>query len=121
MSPQHVQAIEKIAPAGSPLNIAVIAFTQLDALMEKEQQAIPFLGYLLGLSYVGHTVVVFEGHPSAFKAGCRNADLLIVDAAMVPHLQGDWMAAAWGVMRSGADILVFGRDGKLKRLKRAMG
>lgn len=121
MSPQHVQAIEKIAPAGSPLNIAVIAFTQLDALMEKEQKAIPFLGYLLGLSYVGHTVVVFEGHPSAFKAGCRNADLLIVDAGMVPHLQGDWMAAAWGVMRSGADILVFGRDGKVKRLKRAMG
>ena len=30
------------------------------------------------------------------------------------------MAAAWGVMRSGADILVFDRDGKVKRLKRAV-
>ncbi|HET8999960.1 MAG TPA: hypothetical protein VFP86_09970 [bacterium] len=120
MSPEHVQAIEKIAPAGTPLNIAVIAYTRLDSLMEKEQKAIPFLGYLLGLSYIGHSVLVFEGHPSAFKAGCRDADLLIVDAAMVPHLQRDWMAAAWGVMRSGADIVEFGRDGKVKRLKRVI-
>jgi len=120
MPPEHVQAIEKIAPAGSPLKIAVIAFTQLDSLMEKEQKAIPFLGYLLGLSYLGHTVVVFEGHPSALEAGCRDAGMLIVDGAMVPHLQKDWMAAAWGVMRSGADILVFGRDGKVKRIRRAV-
>jgi hypothetical protein len=98
----------------------VIAFTQLDSLMKMEQKAIPFFGYLLGLSYIGHPVVVFEGHPSAFRAGCRNAGLLIVDAAMAPHLQRDWMAAAWGVMESGADILVFSRDGKVKRLRRAV-
>ena len=59
----------------------------------------PFLGLLLGLAYIGHSVWIFEGHPSALAAGCRNADVLIVDGDMVPHLQEDWTAVASSVMR----------------------
>ncbi len=115
MKAEAVQAIEQIVPRGTSLNIAVIAFTQLGHLMKNLPAAIPFVGYLLGLSYVGHNVVVFEGHPSALKAGCRDADMLIVDEAMVPHLQKDWAGTAWSVMR-GSQILVFGRNGTLRRL-----
>jgi hypothetical protein len=112
-----VHAIEKIAPAATPLNITVIAFTRLDALMERMSKAIPFLGYVMGLSYIGHNVIVFEGHPTALKAGCRDADMLIIDEAMIPHLQKDWPHVAWGVMR-GSQIVIFGRNGTLKRAVR---
>lgn len=110
-----VAAIEQIAPSSNPLSIAVIAFTELRALRESLAKAIPFAGYLLGLAYVGHTVVVFEGHPSALRAGCRDADVLIVDEAMIPVLPRDWLTVAWSVMRT-PQALVFGRNGSLKRL-----
>ncbi len=110
-----VQAIEKIAPPAPPLNITVIAFTRLDQLMKNMKEAIPFVGYLFGLGYIGHNVVVFEGHSTALAAGCRDADMLIVDEAMVPYLQQQWASAAWGVMR-GAKILVFARNGSLKQV-----
>jgi hypothetical protein len=42
---------------------------------------------------------VFEGHPSALAAGCREADVLIVDGAMVPYLQADWTAVASSAMK----------------------
>ena len=115
MKGEAVQAIEKIAASAMPLRIAVIAFTQLDRLMKNLPDTIPFAGYLLGLAYVGHTVVVFEGHPSALRAGSRGADMLIVDEAMVPHLQKDWATTAWSAL-SGSQILVFGRNGTLGRV-----
>ncbi len=117
MEGSAVQAIEKIAPPHKPSNIAVIAFTQLDALMKNIPRAIPFLGYVMGLSYIGHNVIVFEGHPSAIKAACRDADMVIVDEAMVPHLQSDWMNAVLKVMR-GSHLLIFGRNGTVKRVAR---
>ncbi len=110
-----VAAIEKIAPPSKPLNIAVVAFTDLRAVRENFAKAIPFAGYLLGLPYIGHNVLVFEGHPSALRAGCRDADMLIVDEAMVPVLQSDWLTVAWSVMRA-PQVLVFGRNGALKRI-----
>jgi len=58
-----------------------------------------YLGFLLGFAYIGHAVWVFEGHPSALASGCRNADVLLVDGAMVPHLQQDWVAVASRAMR----------------------
>ncbi len=115
MKAEALGPIEAIAPSTTRLRIAVIAFTQLDRLLKNVADAIPFAGYLWGLGYVGHTVVVFEGHPSALKAGCRDADMLIVDEAMVPHLQRDWASVAWGVMRA-PQILIFGRHGTLKRV-----
>ena len=115
MPESTVAAIEKIAPSSRPLSIAVIAFTDLRAVRENFVAAIPFAGYLLGLPYIGHTVLVFEGHPSALKAGCRGADLLIVDDAMIPVLQPDWLRVAWSVMRD-SQVLVFGRAGSLRRI-----
>jgi hypothetical protein len=34
------------------------------------------------------------------QAGCREADLLIVDGGMVPFLSQDWIQVAQGVMRN---------------------
>jgi hypothetical protein len=119
MQASAVAAIEQIAPSSTPLTIAVIALTELRAVRASLAKAIPFVGYLLGLAYVGHTVVVFEGHASALRPGCRDADLLIVDEAMMPALPRDWLSVAWSVMRA-PQALVFGRTGTLKRLTRKM-
>jgi hypothetical protein len=117
MPPQAVQALEKIAPSGRPQNVAVIAYVQFDPLFEKQSKAMPIIGLIIGLSYIGHNVIVFEGHPSAFKAGCRDADMLIVDESMIPHMHRARESTAWSVMR-GSEILVCGRAGGLKRSPR---
>jgi hypothetical protein len=117
MPPQAVQALEKIAPSTRPQNVAVVAYVQFDPLLGKQSTAIPIIGLIIGLSAIGHTVIVFEGHPSAFKAGCRDADMLIVDESMIPHMHKDWGTTAWSVMR-GSEILVCGRAGGLRRSPR---
>src|SRR5207249_4618646 len=92
-------AIERMISPAPKRNIAAIAYTELEAVRTDSARAIPFLGILLGFAYTGHAVWVFEGHSTALAAGCRNADLLIVDGGMVPHLQKDWQAVANGMMR----------------------
>src|SRR5260370_1170918 len=62
MSPVHVDPVRRIFP-GSQLNITVVSFTAADALAKNDAQCIPMLGILAGLAYVGHNVLVFEGHP----------------------------------------------------------
>lgn len=115
MDANSVQAIQKIAPPRIPSNIAVIAFTQFEPAMSSMSKAIPFLGYVMGLSYVGHNVIVFEGHRSALAEGCREADMVIVDEAMIPHLQEDWMSVIFNAIR-GTQLLIFGRNGTVKRI-----
>ncbi len=115
MPPQAVQALEKVAPSIRPLNITVIAYIQFDALLATEAKPAPIIGLTIGLSHIGHNVVVFEGHPSAFHAGCRDADLLVVDETMIRHLQKDWEPAARSTMR-GSEILIVARSGTLTRL-----
>jgi hypothetical protein len=99
MSPDKVASIEQMMPSTVKRNVAAIAYTELGGLVKDASKTIPFLGMLLGLAYIGHAVWVFEGHPSALAAGCRDADVLIVDSAMVPHLQNDWVAIATGAMK----------------------
>jgi hypothetical protein len=99
MAPQQVAQIEKLLPSTIKRNIAVIANTELQAVMKEISKAIPFIGMLMGFAYIGHAVWIFEGHPEALQAGCREADLLIVDSGMAPFLSKDWLAAAQGVMR----------------------
>lgn len=115
MDANSLQAIQKIAPPQIPSNIAVIAFTQFEPAMSSMSKAIPFLGYVMGLSYIGHNVIVFEGHRSALAAGCREADMVIVDEAMIPHLQEGWMSVVFSAMR-GTQLLIFGRNGTVKRI-----
>jgi hypothetical protein len=53
-------------------------------------------------------VWIFEGHPSALAAGCRDADVLVVDGAMADLMQQDWIPVAAGTMRN-PQILVHNR------------
>ena len=100
-----------------PLHISVIACTEFKKFAQDSEvsvsamiRSIPFLGFLASYAYVGHTVVVFEGHYSALEAGVRNADLLIVDSGMLPFLQKDWAAVAFRVTRANARIFVHERE-----------
>jgi hypothetical protein len=102
-----------MVPPAEQRNIAAIAYTEFEAGpqgvgLAEVGKAIPFLGMLVGLSYIGHAVWVFEGHASAIAAGCRDADLLIVDSAMRPLLVDGWDAQAASVMRS-VNIVVHNR------------
>lgn len=99
MADASVQTVERMMPSSVKRNVAAIAYTELEALQKDAARAIPFLGFLLGFAYVGHAVWVFEGHPSALAAGCRDADVLLVDGAMTPHLQEDWRTIAGRAMR----------------------
>ena len=83
-------------PSSVKRNIAVIANTELQAVTKEISKAIPFVGMLMGFAYIGHAVWIFEGHPDALEAGCRDADVLIVDGGMAPFLSKDWIAGRTG-------------------------
>lgn len=119
VSSQMLQGVRVIVPEHPKQQITVIADNNVvasNAFTAREANAlIPFLGYLMGMAFDGHTVVVFEGHPSALAVGCEGSTLLLVDQAMVEHLQADWASVAASAMES-ANILMFGRDGSLARI-----
>jgi hypothetical protein len=99
--PQNqVASIESMLPSRVKRNIAVIAYTELQAVTNQISKAIPFVGMLLGFAYIGHAVWIFEGHPSALTSGCREADLLLVDGGMLPYLTGTWAETAASGMRN---------------------
>jgi hypothetical protein len=116
----------KLVPPVKQRNVAAIAYTVFEkgpqgaAGLAEVGKAIPFLGILVGLSYIGHAVWVFEGHPSALAAGCRDADILVVDSAMRPLLAPGWEAQAEAVMRS-VNILVHNRANFGLSVLRKMG
>jgi len=106
--------VSKLLPAMPQRNIAAISFTEFATTpgsapdLAEVNKSIPFLGMLVGFAYIGHAVWVFEGHPSSLTAGCRDADVLIVDSAMRPLLEAGWDARVAAVMRN-ANILVHNR------------
>ena len=111
------QQAKSVLRSDRPLHISVIACTGFKGLVQDEEvtvsamiRSIPFLSFLASYAYVGHTVVVFEGHYSALEAGIRNADLLIVDSGMLPFLQMDWATVAFRVTRANARIFVHDRE-----------
>lgn len=94
--------LNELVPPLPAVNIAVIAYTFLDALKTDMRRAIPFIDFLIGFGALGHRVWVFEGHNSAISAGCKDADLLLVDEKMAEILDRenmDWRAQARSVMR----------------------
>lgn len=110
---KFAEGLAQLIPAGVQRNVAVISYTEFGGDAEvpnitETNKSIPFFGLLMGLTYLGHAAWVFEGHSSAFTAGCRDADVLLVDSAMLPFLQKDWQDAAAAVMRN-ANILVHNR------------
>src|SRR5205085_11176472 len=98
MPAAQVASIEKMVPPTVKRNIAAIAYTELEALNANAGKAIPFLGFLYGFAYIGHAVWVFEGHDSALAAGCREADVLLVDGGMAPFLPAGWQATVRSAM-----------------------
>lgn len=117
-------SLERLIPAKVKRNVAVIAYTVFatrgEPTIPDVGRSIPFLGMLMGLTYIGHPVWVFEGHRSALEAGCRDADVLIVDAAMLPLLPENWQDTAAAVMRN-CNILVHDRDSFQLRILRKVG
>ena len=111
LSNDEINKLSNLIPFNPPRNIAVIAYTYLEALKEDILKAIPFFGYLMGFSTIGHKVWIFEGHPSALAAACRDADILIVDGGMIPYLEenSDWRVEAVSAMR-GNEIKIIPRD-----------
>jgi hypothetical protein len=80
--------------------VAVIADTRVSGSLTEINNTIPFVGMLVGLAYIGHCVTVFDGKLSRIAQGCRDADVLIVDDAVLPHLPDEWYATARQAMRS---------------------
>jgi len=114
--------LERLIPSAVKRFVAVIADTRFaleKPSLKSAGKAIPFFGNLLGLSYIGHAVWIFEGHASALAAGCRDADVLFVDGGMVALLQQGWEDEASKVMRN-ANILIQDRGTfKLRIVRRA--
>jgi hypothetical protein len=99
--PRPFQAhLESIAPATEQWLIVGIGMTDFSALKSDPYRCIPFLGTLEGFVQIGHAVLLFEGHASAFAAMCENADLCIIDNEMIPYLQPDWINVLSNVMRN---------------------
>jgi hypothetical protein len=103
------KGVSKLLPPDSPRIITAVSYTYHKALGENMSKAIPFLGFLVGFALIGHTVVVFEGHPSAFESGVRGSDVLLADSAMLPFMQADWKETAFRVMSPDAKVLVHDR------------
>src|SRR5690606_27895351 len=99
MKKEIVKETEAILPSKPPKHVVSIAYTDLPTLMgangvmdaQNISRVIPFLGHLIGFSYIGHSVMIFEGHPSALALGLRGADMVVVDERMAPHLQKNFV------------------------------
>lgn len=111
MADEHVEPVKRMLPPEPSLNVTAIAYTSIEAFARDEDKTkcIPFLGTLVAFGYIGHSVVIFEGHLSAFESGVRDSDFLMVDSGMAPFLQSDWVSVARKIMRPGAKIVVYDR------------
>ena len=101
-SVEQLALLGELVPPEPKVNIAVIAYTYLEALKADIHKAIPFFDFMLGFSALGHTVWIFEGHSSALPAGCAEADLLLVDSAMALEMDAGnpgWQEQAKSAMR----------------------
>lgn len=108
--PEKLTAQERLLmPPDPPLKISVISYTFIEALTTEIDKAIPFRGYLVSWAYLGHSILVFEGHPSAFESGVRDCDVLFVDSGMLPFIPLNWIDLASRVMNQGARIFVHDR------------
>jgi hypothetical protein len=112
---EFVAQVSQLLPSAKPLNITFVGHPQLEALMQDKAKCIPQLGQLLGFAYLGHSVIVFEGHPSAFEYALRDCDVLMIDSGMLPFLQPDWLDVALRAARPGAKMIV--QDRKTGRLQ----
>ena len=118
-SPDRVAAVERMMPSQTKRNVAVIGEVIWAAgdipTLQAANHAIPFFGLLMGLASIDHSVWIFNGGADVLEAGCREADVLIVDSACLATLSRDWQGNATKVMRN-PEILVHDRVSyKLRR------
>lgn len=111
MSEKDLASIRSILPSEKPLRITAISYTYLRAYMEDKTKTkcIPFLGFMLAFAYLGHNVIVFEGHPSALEFGVKNSDVLFIDSGMLPFLQENWSEVAFQSMNPNPSIFIHDR------------
>ena len=104
VSPEMIASVEQTIPSTVKRNVAVIADTkwadQASPNIELANQAIPFFGMLMGFTFIGHSVWVFNGSANLLSSGCRSADLLIVDSASLAQLERTWRSVAQSTMRN---------------------
>lgn len=115
-TPQLQQMASKLAaiiPADRQRTIAVLADTSFAARPNvsplEANQAIPFFGMLIGFAFLGHAVMVIQAAPALLEAGCREADFLLLDSAIVEKLPPDFVQRASAVMRN-ANIAIHNRQ-----------
>ena len=109
MPEEKVAPMRQLMPPNPPLKITAICYTFVEALTTDIDKAIPFRGFLNAWSYLGHSGLVFEGHPSAFESGVRDCDILLADSAMVKFVPLNWLDVARRVMKPDGKILVHNR------------
>jgi len=111
--PDQIAAMERMLPSTVQRRIAVLGNTSWAMAQQPTIQdagrAIPFFGMLMGFASIGHAVWVFDPATAAvLAAGCREADLVIVDSEKVSALPPNWQAlTATGTRRP--QILVHDR------------
>jgi hypothetical protein len=132
MPAEDVARAESIVPSAVPRNISVIAHTNLvtgqrkplaiaaEPVFRAAGNAIPFFGMLVGLASIGHTVRGFDGNTPPLSAGCKDADVLIVDGARRPALPEGWQETARSAMRN-ANIFVHDRKTYTLRILEKVG
>jgi hypothetical protein len=114
LSPEMLAGIEKILPSTVKRNVAVMGETGWtmgdEVTVPAANKAIPFFGLLMGLSCLGHAVWIFNPKgPILLTAGCRDADVLILDDVCCSILPLGWQAIALSTMRN-KEILVHDRE-----------
>ena len=107
---EKIAPMRELLPSEPPLKISVISHTRIEALVENIDKAIPFRGFLNGWAYLGHSVVVFEGHLSAFESGVSSSDVLLLDSGTMPFIRVDWRHVVRRVMAPDAKILIHDRE-----------
>jgi hypothetical protein len=111
-----------VLPSRKNLKITAISHTYMDDFLNnnlsvKEKltsviKSIPFIAQIAAFAGVdGHSVLIFEGHPSAFEAGINNSDVLFIDSGMLKFLQDDWSEIAFRCMNPHCKIFIHEREG----------
>src|SRR5260370_15292998 len=89
--PQAIASVERMLRSRVIRNVVAVgdlAWALADAPdLRAANRAIPFFGLLMGFSTIGHAVWIFDSSASGvLAAGCREADVLIVDSQRLAKL-----------------------------------
>ena len=119
--PQAVASVERMLPSNVQRHVAVVgdtSWTMTDAPdLRAANRAIPFFGILMGFSAIGHSVLIFDSKITAMiAAGCRDADVLIIEAQRAASLPADWRDEVGKTMRNSQVMVFDGATGQFKKL-----